>query len=619
MAASLVGAATTFLRNWAPILNGLSDPVLLLDGADCLVACSRAARTLLGSSVDVAGTPVHSLLGLAATTALDGPAALGPPASGLRVAATLRRTALYDEQHLRQGSLLLIIVEAVDEQDSRRESLEGRLREVALTISSALDIREILDQVVLLTVDLFGAAGGALPLYDTHFDRLLPSHVVGINVCSLTAPFYRGIGAIWNVVDTGESYLNNCYAAEPTALSDLLEVGVHAVAAAPVRAGDQVLGVLCLYHIELGRRFSRRDVELLEMIGRHTGVALQNASRYQMALRESARRQLLYKASLAFGAALAPEQLYQSIHRTVAEMMPCDTIAIALVDPAAEALDYVYMADGRGRWPNERLPLGRGLLGSIIRTGISLRVTGCDPAIEAMFGAEPFGDGEDGTGSLLAATLLVGEQTVGAITVQAVASDAYTAEDLDVLETLAATAAIALQNAHLFARVQELATTDPLTGVANRRHFFELARLEVERAIRYGRALSLLMIDADHFKRINDQYGHVVGDEVLQAIARRCRGGLREIDTLARYGGEEFLILLPETNGAQALQAADRLRHIVGDEPVPTLAGFVPVKISIGIASMPAGSASTVEALLDQADQALYAAKAAGRDQARTS
>lgn len=619
MAASLVGAATTFLRNWAPILNGLSDPVLLLDGADCLVACSRAARTLLGSSVDVAGTPVHSLLGLAATTALDGPAALGPPASGLRVAATLRRTALYDEQHLRQGSLLLIIVEAVDEQDSRRESLEGRLREVALTISSALDIREILDQVVLLTVDLFGAAGGALPLYDTHFDRLLPSHVVGINVCSLTAPFYRGIGAIWNVVDTGESYLNNCYAAEPTALSDLLEVGVHAVAAAPVRAGDQVLGVLCLYHIEPGRRFSRRDVELLEMIGRHTGVALQNASRYQMALRESARRQLLYKASLAFGAALAPEQLYQSIHRTVAEMMPCDTIAIALVDPAAEALDYVYMADGRGRWPNERLPLGRGLLGSIIRTGISLRVTGCDPAIEAMFGAEPFGDGEDGTGSLLAATLLVGEQTVGAITVQAVASDAYTAEDLDVLETLAATAAIALQNAHLFARVQELATTDPLTGVANRRHFFELARLEVERAIRYGRALSLLMIDADHFKRINDQYGHVVGDEVLQAIARRCRGGLREIDTLARYGGEEFLILLPETNGAQALQAADRLRQIVGDEPVPTLAGFVPVKISIGIASMPAGSASTVEALLDQADQALYAAKAAGRDQARTS
>ncbi|HMQ30846.1 MAG TPA: diguanylate cyclase [Chloroflexaceae bacterium] len=614
MAGPVSLAAATLTQHWAPLLAGLSDPVLLLDADERLLGCTRAARALLGAAVDVPGAPARAVLGLEAGAPLAGEASLRPPASGVAARASLTLSPLADGDVAPAGSLLLIAVRSVEEPDARADSLEGRLREVALTISSSLDIDLVLGRVVRLSIELIGAAAGSLPLYDAHFDWLLPSFVVGIKTPVLEVPLRRGTGAIWRLVDTGEPFLHNDYAADPRALRELVDCGVVAAIAAPVRSGGQLLGVISLYHTEPGRRFSRRDLELLEMLGRYAGVALQNARRYQEALRESERRQLLYQASLTFGAALAPEELYQAIHRTLARMMPCDTVAIARLDAAAGEIEYVYLADGRGRWPAHRAPVSRGLLGWVTRTRASLRLTGCDPALEALFGAEPFGEGEDPTGSLVAVALQVGELVIGAITVQAVDPDAYTPDDLDALETLAATAAIALQNAHLFARVRELATTDALTGVANRRHFFELARLEVERAARYARPLSLLMLDADHFKQVNDRYGHVAGDEVLRAIAARCRASLREVDLIGRYGGEEFLALLPETAGTQALQVAERLREVVADEPVLTSAGPVQVRISLGVASLPGGAAATVEELLDQADRALYAAKAAGRN-----
>ncbi len=618
MAPPPTSQVTSLIKSWAMMLARLAEPLLLLNADEGVLAGTAAARKLLGSALEVPGTPVRRVLGLPGHVPLEGKLELRPPASGLTVQASLHCTPLY-EPGGQSGSLLLIVPRVVAEPTNQITDIEGRLREMALTISSALDIEQVLERVVRLSVDLIGAAGGALPLYDSQFDRLLASHVVGIDATGIKSPMVRGVGAIWHLIDTGESFMHNAYAEDPRAMPLLVAAGVHAVAAAPVRAGDQILGVINLYHTSPGRTFTRRDLELLEMIGRHAGVALQNARRYEQALRESERRSLLYRASVSFGAALAPEQLYTAIHKTLAQMMPCDTIAIALLDAPEQAIEYVYLADGRGRWPNERVPVSRGLLGTVIRTGLSLRVIGSDPEIESLFGAEPFGEGEDATGSLVAVALRVGEQIIGAITVQAISSGAYTTDDLDALEALGATAAIALQNAHLFARVQELATTDSLTGVANRRHFFDLARLEIERAMRYRRPLSMLMLDADHFKQINDRYGHLAGDEVLRTIAARCRSSLREVDVLGRYGGEEFLVLLPETSSLRAMQVADRLREVVCATPVPTSSGPVAVQVSVGVSSLAAGARGSVETLLDQVDQALYRAKAAGRNKTRSS
>lgn len=162
-----------------------------------------------------------------------------------------------------------------------------------------------------------------------------------------------------------------------------------------------------------------------------------------------------------------------------------------------------------------------------------------------------------------------------------------------------------------------LATTDALTGLANRREFFARAGQEILRAQRNGGALSLLMLDLDHFKRVNDQYGHAVGDQVLQALASALQSRVRRIDLLARIGGEEFVLLMPESDREAALAAGERLRQAATELSVGE-AG-VRIHLSVGVsfaAHIPADSPldDFLQALLQEADTALYVAKQRGRN-----
>ncbi len=162
-------------------------------------------------------------------------------------------------------------------------------------------------------------------------------------------------------------------------------------------------------------------------------------------------------------------------------------------------------------------------------------------------------------------------------------------------------------------RLEELATTDPLTGIANRRKMTEEIAAELERARRFGHPLSVLMVDIDFFKRINDTYGHDTGDGAIVALARLLAGSLRAIDTAARFGGEEFVVLMPETDETVAAVAAERLRTAAAALRVPAEDGTdVTLTISIGLAS--AARDDTPSALLMRADKALYRAKQEGRD-----
>ncbi len=161
------------------------------------------------------------------------------------------------------------------------------------------------------------------------------------------------------------------------------------------------------------------------------------------------------------------------------------------------------------------------------------------------------------------------------------------------------------------------ARTDALTGAANRRHFFPLAREAMGLSRRYRHALSLLMLDIDHFKAINDAHGHQVGDQVLKSLVQVCRQTLRDVDVLGRIGGEEFTVLLPETEAEQALQVAERLRQAIATTEVPLDDGkAVRFTVSIGVATLTSGDGD-VDAFLNRADRALYEAKEAGRNRVR--
>ena len=163
-------------------------------------------------------------------------------------------------------------------------------------------------------------------------------------------------------------------------------------------------------------------------------------------------------------------------------------------------------------------------------------------------------------------------------------------------------------------RYQQLAYQDGLTGLTNRRRLFELGEIELERARRYSRALSAIMLDADHFKRVNDSYGHAVGDLVLRELAQCCLSSLRDADLVGRYGGEEFVILLPETLLPDACLFAERLRHTVAAQSI-TIAGqsSLSITISIGVAVLDEDMPN-LEKLIEAADQALYQAKQHGRN-----
>lgn len=162
--------------------------------------------------------------------------------------------------------------------------------------------------------------------------------------------------------------------------------------------------------------------------------------------------------------------------------------------------------------------------------------------------------------------------------------------------------------------LRRLAISDSLTGLFNRRHFFKLAQKEYERFRRYHRPLALMMADIDHFKAVNDRYGHLIGDQVLQAVAGILQRNLRQVDILARYGGEEFVMALPETDITTALALAERLRNAISDTVFATEHGPLSLTLSLGVVAMSDGNSISFEYLLDTADRMLYQAKQAGRN-----
>jgi len=219
--------------------------------------------------------------------------------------------------------------------------------------------------------------------------------------------------------------------------------------------------------------------------------------------------------------------------------------------------------------------------------------------------------------SFMGVPLVVSDKVIGAMVSLSYDRENYFNQtDLSLFKIIGSQVAVAMENARLFEKVKELAATDVLTGLNNRRQFFLLAEVEVGRAARYQRPLTGIMLDLDRFKKVNDTYGHKVGDQVLQMIARLCLQSLREVDIIGRYGGEEFAIILPEASLAKAHEVAERLRRKIASTEIETSQGSVKVTASLGLAELDPDHPS-LEHLLDCADRALYAAKQSGRNQTK--
>jgi diguanylate cyclase (GGDEF)-like protein len=215
--------------------------------------------------------------------------------------------------------------------------------------------------------------------------------------------------------------------------------------------------------------------------------------------------------------------------------------------------------------------------------------------------------------SAIIAPMIMEGEVFGALSLTANRPAAFSDADLHLLASFAVTASAAIQNAILHAELQNLATTDPLTGLLNRRAILELGQREVDRYHRLGRPLAVLLFDIDHFKAINDTYGHAIGDQVLGGVVERCFANIRHVDILGRYGGDEFIILLTEADADLARSIAERVRRSIQDKPIQTEAGPVRVSLSMGLTG-PTPEIHDLSDFVKAADQALYRAKQSGRN-----
>jgi diguanylate cyclase (GGDEF)-like protein len=376
----------------------------------------------------------------------------------------------------------------------------------------------------------------------------------------------------------------------------------------PLIIHAQVIGMISIDKT-IPNFFTPKHVELATAFADQVAISIENARLFSDVQERIGELDALRETVADITSELELPKLLKSILRRATRLLRASGGELALYEPESEMILVALTHNMPRDYSGVRMIKGEGVMGKVALTKAPLIVE--DYA--CWEGRSPQFTDINWHG-VLAAPMMIGKRLSGVIVVlDADPARRFTDSDQKLLMMLAQQASIAVENARLYEEAQQLAITDPLTGLYNRRGLFELGQREVSRLHRYKRPLSAIMLDIDHFKLVNDRYSHAVGDEVLRVLADRCTAHLRETDVLSRYGGEEFAILLPETGLEEARQIAERLRCNISDIPVETKKGPISITISLGVICTQDGTAD-LALLLDRADTAMYEAKKMGRD-----
>jgi diguanylate cyclase (GGDEF)-like protein len=305
---------------------------------------------------------------------------------------------------------------------------------------------------------------------------------------------------------------------------------------------------------------------------------------------------------------LEPRKVIEVVMEKIRQLIPSEAWSLLMVDEEKQELVFEAALGAKGRDVSSfRLKLGEGVAGWVAQTGKATIVN--DVAHDPRFTPRVDTRTQFETRSILCAPLVSRGRTIGVLEIINKLEGRFTRNDLDLVLTLVEPCAIAIENAILFQRTEQLTITDDLTRLFNSRYLNLYLGREIKRCKRHGIPLSVIFLDLDGFKGINDQYGHLAGSGTLTEVGAILAEGVRESDILARYGGDEFVVVLPETPASGALVIAERLRRAVEEHRFLEGQGIsARISASFGIATYP-DHALSPEGLIQKADQAMYRVK----------
>jgi diguanylate cyclase (GGDEF)-like protein len=504
--------------------------------------------------------------------------------------------------------------------DSRERRRFEALQQVSATAASVIDPEELIRVALNATMRLLSAERAFLFLVrsESGADRLQPHSGCDAAGNDLTELRDYSSTLVQRVHQNGEALVVTG-SEEGAALGSQSAVvhGLRSILVAPLQLKGRQLGVVYLDSRVARGVFTTDDVEMLVAITHQIAASLETTraarldAEVQAANHQRRLAETLQASMIDLNATLDPDDVLRRLLNTVVATLP-----------ASRGL-LLHRRPGQLVLTAQQTPAAGGPPAAC--DGPAFELTS-DPALVRISDASEPVAGDDGATaaalpaplahllgaprSWLAIPVVLAERHVGTVIVGSDEAGCYTAVEITIAAVLGNQGAAAYERAQLYSRAHEAATIDELTGLATRRHFWELAEQLHASAARHGRPLAAVMLDIDHFKPVNDTYGHAAGDSVLREIAARLRATVRKADIVGRYGGEEFAMLLPES--ADVTTLAERLRRVVADTAVAIGDQSVSVTISLGITYLRDGD--DLDGLLARADTALYRSKREGRD-----
>ena len=388
---------------------------------------------------------------------------------------------------------------------------------------------------------------------------------------------------------------------------------VRALAAIPVLEGDTMRGILAIDRLD-NRSFADGEAEMAAQAARFCLRAIQNERVFLQLERGKVEQGKLYRAAQALGAALSEKDVVDAGVNAAREIASFDLAAVTVFDEASRTHEVVAAKSAGGEIDDlvgVRFSHNTGLVSMVVQNRCPLPYRGeldSKPKVvlskRLPWPAHP---------SLLVLPLVIHDRALGTLVLGAKRKHAFGESVRPTLEVLASHLAVSLSNARMVQKLETMATTDGLTGLFNKRAMLDAAVQKVAAAARFGRRLSVLIADLDHFKKVNDTYGHDVGDLVISGLGEILRRQKRATDIVARFGGEEFVVLCEQTDEKGAMLLGDRIREELSKTTFRTPKGVLNVTASIGISTFPEAG-NDWETIFKAADDALYVSKRSGRD-----